>query len=143
MPDQLLDPTEMTRCQISSSTPEAPDRAPRGSLQAARHFLHLGIEMVALSLGADGLLLARGEEMVWARPPAVQPLNPTGAGDALLAGLILGIVQDLPLPELARWGVASGTASAMGQGISVGTLSEVQSWYRRVETMNAPGWGGQ
>jgi len=135
-----VEAAEMTGCTISSL---GPDRPPRRSLQAAQHFLHLGIEMVALSLGADGLLLARGEEAVWARPPAVQPPNPTGAGDALLAGVIFGLVQNLPLPEVARWGVASGTASAMGQGISVGTLSEVQSWYRRVETMNAPGWGGR
>jgi len=138
-----VEATEMTGCQINSLITEAPDRPPRGSLQAARHFLDLGIEIVALSLGADGLLLASGEEMVWARPPAVQALNPTGAGDALLAGLIFGLVQDLPLEEVARWGVASGTSSAMGQGVGAGTLSEVQSWYRRVETMSAPCWGGR
>ena len=137
-----VEAAEVTGCQISSPGPEAPDRPPRGALQAVRHFLDLGIEMVALSLGRDGLLLARGEETVWACPPAVQALNPTGAGDALLAGLIFGLVQELPLPEVARWGVASGTASAMDQGVSVGTLGEVRSWYRRVETMSAPGWGG-
>ena len=107
-------------------------------LDAAKHFLSLGIEWVALSLGADGLLLASEEEAVWATPPAVPARNPTGAGDALLAGIIWALLRGLPLEEMARWGVAAGTASAVGEGVSVGTLGEVEAVYEQVSAAAKP-----
>ena len=77
--------------------------------------------MVALSMGANGLVLTTADEAVWAKPPAVQVSNPTGAGDSLLAGVVWALQQGLPLADVARWGVATGTASAMRDGVSVGS----------------------
>jgi 1-phosphofructokinase family hexose kinase len=87
-----------------------------GALRAARAILASGVELVALSLGADGLLLASQDTALHARPPRVQALNPVGAGDALLAGIAWALEHGLELAELARWGVASGTAAAMHSG---------------------------
>ena len=101
---------------------------------AAGFFLQQGAEMVALSLGADGLVLASESRAVWARPPRVQARNPVGAGDALLAGIAYATSQDLPLDEMARWGVAAGTASAIRDGVDVGTSAEVQALYEQVHT---------
>src|SRR6266511_387237 len=86
------------------------------ALRAARFFLDQGVELVALSLGADGLLLASRAYAVRARPPQVRALNPVGAGDALLAGIAWALARGLSLEDLARWGVASGTAAAMRDG---------------------------
>jgi fructose-1-phosphate kinase PfkB-like protein len=59
--------------------------------------------------------------------------NPVGAGDALLAGIAWALArQGLPLEEIARWGVATGTAAAMRKGVSVGTKAEVEALYKRV-----------
>lgn len=102
------------------------------AFDAVARLLDLGIKLVALSLGGDGLLLASSEEAVWARPPAVSVRNPTGAGDALLAGIIWALGQGLALEDVARWGVAAGTASAMGEGVSVGTRTEVAKLYAEV-----------
>jgi 1-phosphofructokinase family hexose kinase len=99
------------------------------ALGATEFFLQQGVHFVALSLGADGLLLAGQRRSVWARPPRVRTLNPVGAGDALLAGVAWGLEQRLPLEEVTRWGVAAGTAAAMREGVDVGTRSEVQALY--------------
>jgi len=107
--------------------------SPADAFDAVVRFLSLGIEMVALSLGSEGLLLASREAAVWARPPAVAVRNPTGAGDALLAGVIWALGQGLSLEDVARWGVAAGTASALGEGVSVGTRAEVAAIYARVQ----------
>jgi 1-phosphofructokinase len=109
---------EMTGLEVRSDT---------DALSAARLCLGLGIELVALSLGADGLMLASQERAVWARPPNVQARNPVGAGDALLAGIAWALQCRLPLEEIARWGVASGTAAASHEGVSVGTRTEVEA----------------
>lgn len=106
------------------------------ALGTARFFLRLGVEVVALSLGAEGLLLAREQNAVWARPPRVRAPNPVGAGDALLAGLAWALEQGLALEEMARWGVAAGTAAAMGEGVSTGSLAAVRSLQEEVDIRN-------
>jgi len=102
-------------------------------LDAAEFFLNQGIELVALSLGAGGLLLASEQRTVRTRPPDVQARNPVGAGDALLAGITWALAQELPLEEIARWGVASGTAAAVREGVSVGTRAEIEALYKQIQ----------
>lgn len=99
------------------------------ALHAARAFLEHDITQVALSLGAEGLLLATRDDAVFAVPPDVPVKNVTGAGDALLAGLAYALERGLPLAEQARWGVAAGTASAMHEGVGVVTRAGVEQVY--------------
>lgn len=99
---------------------------------AARFFLAQGVELVALSLGADGLLLASRAGWARARPPKVRALNPVGAGDALLAGIAWALERGLPLEQLARWGVASGTAAAMRDGTAGAPRAEVEALHGQV-----------
>jgi 1-phosphofructokinase family hexose kinase len=118
-------------------------RSDADALGAVDFFLGQGIELVALSLGADGLLLASKRRAVWARPPHVRARNPVGAGDALLAGIAWALAcaernrrsrreRGLTLEEMARWGVATGTAAAMRDGVGVGTRTEVEALYEQV-----------
>jgi 1-phosphofructokinase family hexose kinase len=100
--------------------------------RAASFFLAQGVELVALSLGAEGLLLAARGRAARARPPQVRALNPVGAGDALLAGIAWALEQRLELADLARWGVASGTAAARRAGTGSATRDEVEAVYAQV-----------
>ncbi len=110
--------------------------SPADAARAAGRFLSQGIELVALSMGAHGLVLASTSQAVWARPPAVVVTNPTGAGDSLLAGLVWALQWGLPLVDVARWGVAAGTASAMREGVSVGSRSQVEAVRSQVEVID-------
>lgn len=100
---------------------------------AAARFLEQGIELVALSLGAAGLLLASRQQAVRARPPGVRVRSTVGSGDALLAGLAWAIECKLRLGEMACWGVAAGTAAAMHEGVGVGTRAEVEALHGQVQ----------
>ena len=110
--------------------------SPHDALSAAGHFLSKGIGMVALSMGADGLVLATTDVAVWVKPPAVPVSNPTGAGDSLLAGVVWALQQGLPLQDVARWGAAAGTASAMREGVSVGSQTEVEAVCAQTELID-------
>ncbi len=46
----------------------------------------------------------------------VNALNPIGAGDGLVGGLLYALVQGMALERVARWGVANGTGAAMQAG---------------------------
>jgi fructose-1-phosphate kinase PfkB-like protein len=83
-------------------------------------------------MGADGLLLASRSRAVWARPPRVIVRNPVGAGDALMAALAWALSRGASLEEMARWGVAAGTASAMHDRVGFDSREEVEALLPRV-----------
>lgn len=114
----------VTGCSIDSAA---------DALDAVEFFLCQECELVALSLAEDGLLLASQRQAVWAQAPRVQARNPVGAGDALLAGVAWVLERGESLDKVAGWGVACGTAAAVREGVSVGTLAEVETLYEKVQ----------
>ncbi|MEP7025153.1 MAG: 1-phosphofructokinase family hexose kinase [Actinomycetota bacterium] len=99
---------------IAGRSLTAPDGgADRGAVaRAAAGLRASGPEAVVVSLGADGLLAITPAGSWLAAPPADVTGNPTGAGDAVTAGLVHGLVAGQPWAERLRHAVALGTASA-------------------------------
>jgi tagatose 6-phosphate kinase len=79
---------------------------------AAAELRATGPHAVVVSLGAGGLLACTGDGDWLAVPPADVAGNPTGAGDAVAAGLVHGLVTGQPWADRLRHAVALGTASA-------------------------------
>ncbi len=61
-----------------------------------------GVDHVVLSLGADGALFSTRGGRIFAEAPPVRPASTTGAGDALLAGYLAGLLEELSLPARAE-----------------------------------------
>ncbi|NJP96460.1 1-phosphofructokinase family hexose kinase [Nonomuraea sp. FMUSA5-5] len=70
-----------------------------------------GAGAVVVSMGADGLLAVTDEGTFAARMPYTVRGNPTGAGDSLVAGLALGLVEPAPWPDRLRRAAALGAAA--------------------------------
>jgi tagatose 6-phosphate kinase len=79
--------------------------AAAGELRAA------GAGAVVVSLGGDGLFAVTGDGTWHAAPPGRVAGNPTGAGDAVVAGLAHGLALGTPWPERLRQAAALGTAA--------------------------------
>ena len=109
-------------------------RSRRQFVQAARRLAAMGPEAVILSLGPDGAVLAarRQAQAWWAVPPAVRVDSPVGAGDSLVAGVVLGWQRTRSLPEALRFGVACGTAAAMTPGTELCRRRDVMKTLPRV-----------
>ncbi len=86
-----------------------------------------GVELVVLSLGAEGALVASKEGCFHARPPRIEEVNPVGSGDALVAGFALGLTQGIGLMATIRLGIAMGTANAMSWDIGSFTREQVEA----------------
>lgn len=82
-----------------------------GVAGAAAELIAAGARAAAVTLGAAGLLAVTGEGTWHARPPGLAAGNPTGAGDAVAAGLARGVVAGQDWPERLRHAVALGTAA--------------------------------
>ncbi|MEV0167038.1 1-phosphofructokinase family hexose kinase [Nonomuraea fuscirosea] len=85
-----------------------PGGSPAEGAQALRG---QGAQAVVVSMGAEGLLAVTGEGTFRARMPYTVQGNPTGAGDSLVAGLALGLVEAEPWPARLRRAAALGAAA--------------------------------
>ena len=79
---------------------------------AARELRAAGPQAVVVTLGAGGLWAVTADGSWRAVPPGEVRGNPTGAGDAVAAGLVHGLVEGRPWEERLRHAVALGAASA-------------------------------
>ncbi|MFF6806296.1 PfkB family carbohydrate kinase [Streptomyces sp. NPDC012616] len=79
--------------------------------RATRDARRRGAHAVVASLGAQGLLAATPQGDWRAVPPARLRGNPADAGDAVVAGLLSGLVEQLPWPVRLARAVALSTAT--------------------------------
>ncbi|MCC9311712.1 1-phosphofructokinase family hexose kinase [Kitasatospora sp. RB6PN24] len=91
-----------------------------------------GARAVVASLGADGMIACTPQGSWRARPPRAITGNPTGAGDAAVAALTLGLVDDAPWPDrlvqavaLSAAAVAAPLAGDFDPGVQRRLLHEV------------------
>jgi tagatose 6-phosphate kinase len=78
---------------------------------AARALQAAGAGTVVASLGADGLIALTPQGSWCARSPERLTGNPTGAGDAAVAALTVGLVADTPWPDRLAEAVALSAAA--------------------------------
>ncbi|MET8867680.1 1-phosphofructokinase family hexose kinase [Nonomuraea sp. NPDC004580] len=96
---------------VKPNAEELARAVPGDPAEGAQALRGQGAQAVVVSMGADGLLAVTGEGTFRARMPYTVRGNPTGAGDSLVAGLALGLVQREPWPERLRRAAALGAAA--------------------------------
>ncbi|MFJ4784313.1 1-phosphofructokinase family hexose kinase [Streptomyces sp. NPDC088794] len=82
-------------------------------LRATQDARRRGARAVVASLGAQGLLAVAPEGRWRAAPPARVHGNPTGAGDSAVAGLLSGLVDQLPWPDRLTRAIALSAATVL------------------------------
>jgi ribokinase len=84
--------------------------------KGAAMLIDMGVQIIAVKLGAKGCYVTNGEEKKTIQPFKVQAVDTTGAGDAFNAGFLYGLIHDKSLGECGRLGnfVASRSVMKMG-----------------------------
>ena len=83
---------------------------------AAYRYLDKGVEVIAVSLGADGALITNGGDTLYAPKMNIEVKSTVGAGDAMVAGLVAGFMGENDIEDTFRMGVACATARCMTEG---------------------------
>lgn len=109
-----------------SGIPLTDDQAPT----VATWFLQQGVANIVLSLGERGLYCANQQEQGWVKPLPVTVCNTSGAGDALMSGLVYGYLSGYSLLDAARFaqGCAAltvGVAQANCPSLSVAAVMQL------------------
>jgi len=95
-------------------------------IEAALRLVGMGIDIVAISRGKDGIIAANSETIVKAVPPPVKVKSTVGAGDSAVAGLSLKLAAGEPLSRACQLAVAMGTAAALTPGTELCRLVDVE-----------------
>jgi 1-phosphofructokinase len=102
-------------------------------LAAAGLLVEQGVGLVAVSMGAAGALFVERDGAVFATPPAIKVKSTVGAGDAMVAGLVIGTLHGLDLAGRARLATAF-SLGALGQlGPNLPAAEVVESFAARVQ----------
>jgi 1-phosphofructokinase len=100
---------------------------------AGESLLAQGIQRVVVSMGGEGAVFLDGDQALLARPPRVAVRSTVGAGDAMVAGIVYGLIHDLSLADLARTATASGAYAVTRLGAGIDDLAEHRKLMERVE----------
>ena len=114
--------------------PVSPDVLARADLVVVNRAEHAAIpgldaaRAVAVTRGAEGAVLLRdGREVARAAPPPVTAVDGTGAGDAFVAAVVVGLLDGVADAELLARGCAAGALAATRPGAqpSLPTTAEI------------------
>ncbi len=102
----------------------------RGAERAAAELVERGsADIVAVTLGADGAILATAEGVEHFPAIHVRVRSAVGAGDAFLAAMTLALSRGWLAGEAFRLGLAAGAAAAMTPGSELCHRKEVFALY--------------
>lgn len=102
-------------------------------VDGARALLERGVELAAVSMGAEGALFVARDAVVRARPPSVAVGSTVGAGDAMVAGVVAARLAGLDLAETARLATAFSLAALTRTEPGPATRAEVEAMAARVD----------
>jgi 6-phosphofructokinase 2 len=106
--------------------------------RAARQIIEQGrSEIVVVSLGAEGALVATADGCERFAAIPVEASSTVGAGDSMLAGIVLGMSRGLPLHEAVRFGMAAGAAALFGAGTQLCRRADVERLYQSMSGGNS------
>jgi 6-phosphofructokinase 2 len=91
-------------------------------------------EAVVVSLGRAGVLLAAREGCQRLRAPNVKIQSKVGAGDSMVAGIVLSLARGTSLLEAVRFGVAAGSAAVMTPGTELCRREDAEQLYKQMRS---------
>ncbi|HEV7331091.1 MAG TPA: 1-phosphofructokinase family hexose kinase [Flavisolibacter sp.] len=89
-------------------------------------------EVMVVSMGDNGAKLVTMQESYHVVPPDVPEVSTLGAGDSMVAGMVLALSQNKPLREVLQMGVACGTAATITHGSELCRKEDVESLFRQI-----------
>lgn len=102
--------------------------------EIAKKVLEAGkAEVLIVSLGARGAMLATKDTIEYVVPPTVKQESTVGAGDSMVAGIMLSLSRGESIQEAVKWGVAAGTAATMTPGTELCKKEDVEKifeWFK-------------
>jgi 6-phosphofructokinase 2 len=103
-------------------------------VEVARDAIRAGCcEVVALSLERGGTVVITAEGSEFVRAPTVPIRSKVGAGDSMVAGVVLGLARGMELMDAIRFGVAAASSAVMTEGTELCRREDTERIYSRMQ----------
>ncbi|MHB1391606.1 MAG: 1-phosphofructokinase [Clostridia bacterium] len=102
------------------------------TVAAAKSLLDTGIEIIAVSLGAEGAVFVKRDQVIHAEGIAVEVRSTVGAGDAMAAALALALFGGYTFERAVTLSIAAGTANVASSGTQPPVLEDVLRYESQV-----------
>jgi 6-phosphofructokinase 2 len=89
-------------------------------------------EVIVISLGAAGALFISEDTVERLVPPTVPISSKVGAGDSMVAGIVLALSRGRPLRQAVLYGLAAGTAAVMTPGTELCRKEDTERLYAKM-----------
>jgi 6-phosphofructokinase 2 len=89
-------------------------------------------EVVVISLGAGGAIMVTKQGCERLHAPPVPISSKVGAGDSMVAGIVLGLAQGRSVLDAVRFGVAAGTAAVITAGTELCRKEDTERVYQKM-----------
>jgi 1-phosphofructokinase len=103
------------------------------AVEISKNLVEDGIEMVLVSLGAEGAILTTKEGTLKATPPEVDVVSTVGAGDSVVAAMAVAYLNDYKIKDMFRFAIAMSIATILRPGAEMGTLEEVNQYLDEIK----------
>ena len=104
------------------------------ALNAAKEIINEGgSEVVVISMGASGAMLVTKDAHFRSSSPAVKRRSTVGAGDSMVAGMVMAMSSGYNWMEVLQFGVATGTATTMNPGTELCKKEDVMRLYELIK----------
>lgn len=95
-------------------------------ITAAKQLIDEGIEIVVVSLGAEGSIYVTRDQTFKIDGKKVEVKSTVGAGDSMVAALAKALDEDYTIEKMAKFASAVSTASIMSEGSQPGDLKIIK-----------------
>ncbi len=101
-----------------------------GAKEAASDLVSSGkAEIVAVTFGARGAMIATKGKTFWVKTPKVDARSAVGAGDAFVGAMTLALSRGRPIEEVILFASAAGAATTLTPLAKVCAREDVQRLY--------------
>ncbi len=89
-------------------------------------------QAIVISIGAGGALLVTNQKAEFMRPPTVPIKSKVGAGDSMVAGIVLSLARGDSLKNSFHYGLAAGSAAVMTPGTELCTKEDTDRLFKKM-----------
>ncbi len=104
----------------------------------ARQFITRGVRLAVVSMGSRGAWFVNRETALHAAPPQVKVMSTVGAGDAMVAGIVRGVILGHDLERMARTATAYSASNIQHMGTFLPDRATIDKLKSRVVISQLP-----
>ncbi|MDR3693644.1 1-phosphofructokinase family hexose kinase [Mucilaginibacter sp.] len=107
---------------------------PEHAVDFARELIDSGgSEAIVVSMGSLGALMVTKTDVLRITPPGLNIKSTVGAGDSLVAGIVLSLDQGKSIEEAVQYGVACGSAATLNPGTQLCSKADADDIFEVIQ----------